>query len=215
MITLPVMTGYVFLGITFGLLMRNSGFDWWIPIIMSLLIYSGALEFAAVPLLGSAFDPVSAFVLGIMLSARHLFYGLSMLNRYKGIGKLKPWLIYGLTDETFSILSISDVENDKGLFYFLVTTFDCLYWNLGTAVGSLLGNIVKANIQGLDFVLTALFVVLFVEQLRNKERFKSGMIGFLISFIVLLAFGSSAFVIISMVAIVAVLLMGKKVIADE
>jgi len=215
--TLPVLAGYVFLGITFGLLTLNSGLDWWLPIVMSLVIYSGALEFAAIPILTSTFDPISAVLLGITLSARHLFYGIPMLKKYDGVGKSKPFLIFGLTDETFSILSTAtlpcDVNSKK--LYLLVTLFDYLYWVSGTAMGALLGNAVKIDLQGLEFVLTALFVVLFIEQIKNKSGLKSGLIGLVGSGLALILFDSSVFVIVSMLFIILVLILGRRIIDRE
>ena len=216
-ITLPVMAGYVFLGLTFGLLLRASGFEWWVPVVMSAVIYSGALEFAAVPLLSAAFEPISAFVLGILLSARHLFYGIPMLKKFSGTGRAKPFLIFGLTDETFSILSTTDVpeEAEPKAFYFWVTMFDFLYWTLGTALGAVLAEVITIDLQGLDFVLTALFVVLFIEQLKTKEGLKSGLAGLIISAAVLIVFGTSVFVTLSMVLIIITLVGGRRVISRE
>lgn len=215
--TLPVLAGYVFLGITFGLLTQSKGYVWWLPIVMSLVIYSGALEFAAIPILSAAFDPISAFVLGVTLSARHLFYGISMLKKYENTGKLKPFLIFGLTDETFSILSTARLNDDtnKKQVYVFVTLFDYIYWAAGTAIGAVLGSAVKIDLQGLDFVLTALFVVLFIDQLKSKTGLKSGVIGLIGSIAALILFDSSLFVIISMVFIITVLILGRRVIDRE
>lgn len=214
LLTLPIMTGYVFLGFAFGLLMKSKGYPNSYPILMSVLIYSGALEFAAVPLLAQPFDPLGSFILGLLLSARHLFYGLPMLKKYKGC-KGKPFLIFGLTDETFSLLSTMDIEEEKkSSFYLEVTAFDHFYWNLGTLLGTLFGSIISVSLDGLDFALTALFIVLFLEQLKDRKGKISGAIGLCLSFIVLLAFGPSSMVIISMFAILAALLGMRKAIEE-
>lgn len=212
--TLPVMTGYIFLGIAFGLLMRQKGFPIYYPIIMSVIIYSGALEFAAVPILSAPFDPLGSFILGLMLSARHLFYGLPMLKKYQNKGKSKPFLIFGLTDETFSILSTMEVPaglNPKH-FYVGVTAFNYAYWNIGTLLGALLGSVLTFNLKGLDFTLTALFIVLFVEQLKDKAGLISGFIGLVATACVLTIFGSEKMVIISMLVILLVLLLCKPIL---
>lgn len=215
--TLPVMTGYIFLGIAFGLLMRQKGFPIYYPVIMSIIIYSGALEFAAVPILSAPFDPLGSFILGLMLSARHLFYGLPMLQKYKDTAKSKPFLIFGLTDETFSILSTMDVP--EGLkpkhFYVGVTALDYLYWNIGTLLGAVLGSILTINLKGLDFTLTALFIVLFVEQLKDKAGLISGFVGLLATACVLALFGSEKMVIISMVVILLVLMLCKPALTER
>ncbi len=209
--TLPVMTGYIFLGIAFGLLMRQKGFPMYYPVIMSIIIYSGALEFAAVPILSAPFDPLGSFILGLMLSARHLFYGLPMLQKYKASAKSKPFLIFGLTDETFSILSTMEVP--EGIkpkhFYVGVTALDYLYWNIGTLLGAVLGSILTINLKGLDFTLTALFIVLFVEQLKDKAGLISGFVGLLATACVLALFGSEKMVIISMLVILLALVLCK------
>ena len=211
-LTLPVLAGYVFLGFAFGLLVRDQGFAWWYAPLMSLCIYSGALEFAAVPLLTAPFDPLGSFILGFMLSARHLFYGIPMLGKYRGQGVKKPFLIFGLTDETFSILSTiepPDKEN-AGKFYLFVTLFDCLYWNLGTLLGSLFGGILPFKLEGLDFALTALFIVLFLEQLKSPMGRRGGFLGFVVTALVLAFFGSGKLVILSMLGILLLLLLGRR-----
>lgn len=215
--TIPVLAGYIFLGIAFGLLTRTKGYPIVYAVLMSIIIFSGALEFAAIPLLGSVFDPIGSFVFGAMLSARHLFYGIPMLKKYKDTGLSKPFLIFGLTDETFSILST--VKTPEGVsdkaFYVGVTLLNYLYWNIGTLIGALCGDIVGDKAQGLDFAITALFIVLFVEQLKNKMGVISGFTGLLATAIVLAIAGSGKMVIISMIAIVVILVGGRKVIDNE
>lgn len=212
--TLPVLAGYIFLGFAFGLLMRSKGFPSWLPIAMSLSIYSGALEFAAVPMLGGPFDPVGALVIGLTLSARHLFYGIPMLKKYDGAGKYKWVLIFGLTDETFSLLSASEMPDGlkPGAYYLTVTLMNYAYWVIGSALGALAGGVLTFDLTGLDFALTALFVVLFLEQLKNRRGIVSGIIGFAVSAAVLAVFGSRYFVLIAMAVILILLLAGKKVI---
>lgn len=215
--TIPVLAGYIFLGIAFGLVMRTKGFPLWYPMIMSVVIYSGALEFAAVPILAGTFDPLGSFVLGVLISARHLFYGIPMLKKYKNMGKSKLMLIFGLTDETFSILTTVDVpEGVKPKHYYLgVTVLDYMYWNIGTIIGALFGNVLQDKATGLDFALTALFIVLFIEQLKNKAGIISGITGFMATLFVLLMFGSANVVIISLIIIVIVLLVGRRAIEHE
>lgn len=216
-ITLPVMTGYVFLGITLGLVAKSSGLAWWVPVVMSIVIFSGALEFAAIPILCATFDPVGAFILGVTISARHLFYGIPMLKKYDGMGKIKPFLIFGLTDETFSILSSDNLpcQESPKKFFFFVTLFDYLYWNIGTLLGSIIGSAVNVDLEGLDFVLTALFVVLFLEQLKTKTGLKSGLVGFGASVIALIIFGAAKFVLFAMAIMVLILIFGRRIIDHE
>lgn len=216
-LTLPVLAGYVFLGVTFGLVAIESGLPWWVPPLMSIAIYSGALEFAAVPVLVSAFDPIGAFLLSLTLSARHLFYGIPMLRRYEKTGKIKPFLIFGLTDETFSLLSAASVPEGSSPrdFYFSVTLFDYLYWITGTVAGAVLGTALKFDLEGLDFALTALFVVLFIEQIKTKTGLRSGIAGLLASAAALAVFGSNGFVIGAMLFITVILVGGRRVLEHE
>ena len=212
--TIPVMAGYLFLGTAFGLLVRTKGYPIWWASAMSLIIYSGALEYAAVPMLAQAFAPVSTFIFGLMLSARHLFYGLPMLKKYKGTGKMKLPLMLTLTDETFSILSTTQVPEgaDEHMFYAIISLLDYAYWNIGTLFGAVCGDLVTFDATGLDFSLTALFIVLFLEQIRTRTGRISGFIGLCATALVLIIFGKDKMVVISMAVIAAVLLAGKALI---
>ena len=215
--TLPVMAGYIFLGIAFGLLVRTGGHPWWYPVVMSLFIYSGALEFAAVPLLSAAFDPLGSFFLSLLVSARHLFYGLPMLKKYRDTGTVRPFLIFGLTDETFSILSTVDPPEGMKpkLFYLGVTLLDFIYWNLGTLLGSFFGSLIPETVKGLDFALTALFIVLFLEQLKKEKGKISGFTGLLASAAVLILAGADNMIPVSMVVIILLLIVERRVIHHD
>lgn len=215
--TIPVLAGYIFLGIAFGLLVRTNGYPTWYGVIMSIIMFTGALEFAAIPMLSQPFDPIGSFIFGLLLSARHLFYGIPMLKKYKDMKGMKPFLIFGLTDETFSILSTVDCPKDikPKWFYFGVTFLNYMYWNIGTYLGGLCGDLVGDKAQGLDFAITALFIVLFVEQLKDKKGVISGFTGLIATAAILMLFGSAKMVIISMIAIIVILVAGRKVIDRE
>ena len=178
---------------------------------MSAVAFCGSMQFVAITLLTTSFDPIQAFLLSIMVNARHLFYGISMLDKYKGLGKIRPFLIFVLCDETFSISSsIEPPETiNRKYFYFSISLLDYLYWVLGTFLGGILGSFITFNTKGLDFVLTALFVVLFLEQMKNKENWISGGIGLACTGISLLLFGANALVIPAMMLILLVLLIGR------
>lgn len=165
--TIPVFAGYCFLGMSYGFLMKASGFPFWYPILTSLVIFAGSMEFMTVNLLLGAFDLVQAFALTLMINARHLFYGLSMLGKYRNMGKIKPYLIFGLTDETFSVnCAVTPPENvDHRWFFFFITLLDHSYWVLGATLGGIFGSLITFNTEGLDFVMTALFVVILLEHL--------------------------------------------------
>lgn len=217
--TFPVLAGYIFLGFAFGLLVRTKGFPLWYPSAMSIIIFSGAAEYAAVPLLSQTFDPLGGFILSLMISLRHLFYGLPMLKKYSKdkMGKLRPALIYTLSDETFSI--VSTIDPPEGIkprvFYCGVSFLDFSYWNIGTLLGALAGDLITFNVEGLDFALTALFIVLFLEQLKSKQGIISGFTGFLATAGALVMFGPSNMVLIAMIVILAVLVFGRRFISRD
>lgn len=210
--TVPVLTGFLILGIAYGVLMKSKGYGVVWSVLMSAIAFCGSMQFVAITLLTAVFNPIEAFLLSITVNARHLFYGISMLDRYKGLGKVRMFLIYTLCDETFSISSSVEVpeEVDKKYFYFCISFLDYIYWILGTWIGGILGGAVTFNTQGLDFVLTALFVVLFMEQMKNKENRVSGLIGIVGSMMGIFVFGAENMVIPSMGIILLILLGGRK-----
>lgn len=210
--TIPVLTGFMGLGIAYGVLMQAKGYGVLWSVAMSAIAFGGSIQYVAITLLTTAFDPVQAFLLSLMVNARHLFYGLSMLEKYKGVGKIKGMLIFMLCDETFSISCA--VEPPPGVerndFYFWISLLDYSYWVLATFIGGVLGNFIRFNTKGLDFVLTALFVVLFLEQWKVKENRVAGMIGVVCAVISLALFGSGNLVIPAMTLILITLLCGGK-----
>lgn len=203
--TLPVLAGYVFLGFAFGLLMISKGYPAWYPIAMSVLIYSGALEYAAVPLVAGPLSLLSSFVMGLLLSVRHLFYGIPVMEKYNKAGKEKAFLIFGLTDETFSLLS---TRADCGRVYMTVVTgLNYLYWNIGTALGALLGTLLPIAPEGLDFALTALFLVMLLEQMKTREGIIGGVTGLVCAALALAFFGAGNLVPAAICMMVPILLL--------
>ena len=202
--TIPVMTGFLCLGIAYGVLMQSKGYGPGWSVLMSAIAFGGSMQFVAITLLTTAFDPIQAFLLSIMVNARHMFYGLSLLDKYKGLGKVRPFLIYVLCDETFSL--VSTLEPPEGVagkdFYFWISLLDYLYWITGTALGGLAGNLITFDTTGLDFALTALFVVLFLEQWKKPENRTAGIIGILCAAVSLVVFQADNMVIPAMVLLV-------------
>ena len=211
-LTIPVLTGFLVLGMAYGVLMQTNGYGAFWSVLMSAVAFCGSMQFAAITLLTSVFDPVAALLLSIMVNARHLFYGISMLEKYKGLGKVRAFLIFGLCDETFSIASTAEPPEgvERRDFYLFVTLFAYLYWVGGTLLGGLLGSVIPFSTEGLDFALTALFVVLFLGQLENRDSRVYGLIGTVCSLAVLLVAGADNMVIPSMIVILGVLLIGRK-----
>ena len=210
--TIPVLTGYGCLGLAYVLLMADNGYGPLWSTLMSAIGFGGSMQYVAITLLVTAFDPLQAFLLALMVNARHIFYGISMLDKYKGLGKVRPFLIYVLSDETFSL--VSTLEPPEGVerkgFYFWISLLDYGYWVAATALGGLLGRFLTFDTTGLDFALTALFVVLFLEQWKKKENRPAGVVGVACAAVSLAVFGAERLVIPAMVLILAVLLGERK-----
>lgn len=205
--SLPVMAGYIVLGMGFGILLTSKGYSVVWVFLMSLLIYAGSMQYVAVDLLAGGASLISAALMTLMVNARHLFYGISMIDRYRGTGRKKPYLIFSLTDETYSLVCSGDVpaEIDQKKYFFWVSLLDQSYWVIGSTLGGLIGSMLTFNTAGIDFSMTALFIVVFIEQWKSTRNHASALIGVTVSLVCLLIFGGDNFLIPSMVAITAVL----------
>lgn len=210
--TIPICIGFLFLGMSYGFLMRSKGFSFVYPMLTSLFIFAGSMEFITINLLLASFNPVYTLLLTIMVNARHIFYGISMLDKYKNCGYKKLYLIFGMCDESFSInCSITPPPDiDKGWFMFFVTLLNHIYWVSGATLGGLLGYVISFDTKGIDFVMTALFVVMFINQWEEAENHLSAIIGLICPFICLIIFGSQNFMLPSMALIILCFLLLKK-----
>ena len=212
--TIPVLAGYVFLGITYGILMRTSGYPAWLPVVTALIIYTGSMEFLLVGILASAFNPAAAFATAIMVGARHLFYGISLLGTYRDMGPKKFYLIYTTSDETFSIVYTTPIPEgiDKEM-----------YWVAGALIGTLFGGLITFDTTGLDFVMTAMFVVILLSQWVEdgtalKTMLKdhiSELVGIFGSLLCLIVFGPDHFIIPSMIVIFVALTLLRPILDPE
>ncbi|MCM1125375.1 MAG: AzlC family ABC transporter permease [Lachnospiraceae bacterium] len=205
--TIPIFAGFWFLGMTYGIYMNVSGFSFWYPMLMGLTIFAGSMEFVAVNLLLGAFNPLQALTMTLMINARHLFYGISMLDKYRGMGWKKFYLIFGMCDESFSINCSAEIPEDvdQGWFMFFVTLLNHCYWVFGATLGGIFGSLIHFSTEGLDFVMTAMFVVIFLEQWLKEKNHASAVAGVALSLLCLTAFGADDFMIPSMAAIFAAL----------
>lgn len=205
--TIPIFAGFWFLGLTYGIYMNVSGFSFLYPMFMSLIIFAGSIEFVAVSFLMGAFNPLQALIMTLMINARHLFYGISMLDKYKGTGWKKFYLIFGMCDESFSINYTADIPEgvDKGWFMFFVTLLNHFYWFFGATLGGIFGSLIHFNTKGLDFVMTAMFVVIFMEHWLKDKEHTGGVLGIVLSVLCLVIFGADSFMIPAMLAILAAL----------
>lgn len=210
--TLPVLAGFLFLGIAYGVLMQTKGFDWAWSLLMSTCVFAGSMQFVAITLLTAAFNPLYAFLLTLMVNARHLFYGISMLGKFKGTGKAKPYLIFALCDETFSILCSAEPPTgvSRTRFMVWVALLDQLYWVLGSLLGGVAGQFIPFDTTGLDFALTALFVVILVNQWKSSRNHAPVLIGLGCSALSLILFGPDNFLIPAMLAIGGLLTVCRK-----
>ena len=205
--TLPVLSGYVVLGTGFGILLSAKGFGLGWAIAMSVCIYAGSMQYLAVDLLAGGAGLISAALTTLMVNARHLFYGISMIGKYQDTGWRKPYLIFGLTDETYSLNCAVEKPKD---YYFLVTLFNQIYWVAGSALGAVLGTVLPFSTEGIDFSLTALFITVFVEQWRSTKDHIPALIGVGASVGCLAVFGAGNFLIPAMIIItLALALYGK------
>ena len=202
--SLPVLAGYIVLGMGFGIILQTKGYGVGWAFVMSLLIFAGSMQYLAVDLLAGGAALITAAVTTLMVNARHIFYGISMIDKYRDVGKKKPYLIFALTDETYSLVCSDDAGegcDDRKNNYFWVSLFNHSYWVLGSVIGSLLGAVIPFSTEGMDFVLTALFVTIFVEQWLSTKNHVYAIVGVVASLISLLVFGADNFLIPAMILI--------------
>ena len=215
--TIPIFAGFWFLGITYGVYMYVSGFSFVYPMLMSMTIFTGSMEFVTANMLLGGFHPLQAFVMAILIGARHLFYGISMLDKFRGMGWKKFFLIYGMCDETFSINYSAEIPPnvDRGWFMLFVTVLNYLYWVTGATMGGLFGSLIHFNTQGLDFAMTAMFVVIFMEQWIKDKKHTSQFIGLGASVLCLIVFGADSFMVPTMLVILFFLTILRKKREEE
>lgn len=206
--SVPVMAGYIVLGAGFGIVLETKGLGLIWAVAMSVFIYAGSMQYVAIELITGGASLITTALTTLMVNARHLFYGISMVDKYKGAGKKKPYLIFALTDETYSLVcsdeSVKDVNN-KYLYYFTVSLLNQIYWITGTVIGSLSGRMINFSTEGIDFALTALFVTIFTEQWISEKNHGPAIAGLASSILCLIVFGKDNFLIPAMCCIVAVL----------
>ena len=211
--TIPVLTGYLVLGFGFGIILKANGYGVFIAFIMSFLIYAGSMQYVAIGLLTAGASLITVALTTLMVNARHLFYGISMLEKYKKTDKRKAYLIFTLTDETYSLVCNDDLNipvEERNNYYFLVSFFNHMYWVTGSVLGAFMGSVVKFNSEGIDFALTALFLTVFIEQWLSTKKHAPAIIGVAISVICLVLFGKDNFLIPTMMGISLVLCLDKE-----
>lgn len=210
--TIPIFAGFWFLGLAYGIYMNVSGFSFLYPFLMSITIFGGSLEFVAVSMLLAPFAPLQTLMMTLMIQARHLFYGISMLDKYKDMGWKKYYLIFGMCDESFSINYTAKIPDgvDKGWFYFFVTLLNQFYWVSGSTLGGVLGSLLHFDTEGLDFVMTAMFVVIFMEQLQKEQKHYTAIVGTGAALLCRVLFGADSFMLPTMLCILLLLTIFRK-----
>ena len=215
--TIPIMAGFLFLGMSYGIYSSANGFSFVYPLLTSMLVFGGSLEFVTVSMLLGSFAPLQTFLMALLIQARHLFYGITMLNKYKGTGIKKFYLIFGMCDESFSInCSVNPPDDvDKGWFMFFVTILNQFYWVFGATIGGILGSVINFNIKGIDFVMTSMFVVIFLEHWLGAKKKQPAIIGLLTAVACLVIFGKNSFLIPTMACIIILLTIFRKPIEGK
>ncbi len=217
--SLPILSGFLFLGMGYGVYMHSLGFSVWYPIILAMLIFAGSVEFILAGMLVMAFNPSSVFLLILMISARQIFYAISMLDKFKDITGWKRWyLIAGMVDESFAINYTANTDKagiDKAWFMVLVTLFLHIYWVTGSALGVIMGAVLPIDLKGAEFAMTALFLVIFVEQWQRESTHESSLLGIIMTVVALMVFGKTHFLIPAMLGILAYLTLRRHSLHDK
>lgn len=215
--TIPVLTGYLFIGIAFGVMYAEKGYSFLWAILMSLLVYAGSGQYLAVNFFTPGISFVQVIFMTLMVNIRHIFYGISLLDKFNQMGKKRWYMIFGLTDETYSLLCTTKipegVEEEKFLFAISIMNQSC--WVIGSAIGGLAGSFLPFNSEGIDFAMTALFVVIFVEQWMDAKNRIPETIGVAAAFLCLQIFGADSFVLPSMLLIIMILFAGRRKLDEK
>ena len=210
--TIPVMFGYVPIGIAFGFLLTQSGYFWLYAVLMSIVIYSGATQFLAIGFFVNHAAMIEIAVTTLLLNLRHSFFGLSLIRKFSGVSRVKPYLIFALTDETYALLTSMDEpeQQSKARYYFFISLLNHLYWITGTLIGALIGQVIKTDLRGMDFALTALFVVLVIEQYRKVRSLRPFLIGSVVGIVCLASVASQYMLLVSILSGTVILLLLRK-----
>lgn len=214
--TIPVLTGYLFIGIAFGVMFQEKGYNVYWAILMSLLVYAGSGQYLAVNFFAPGVSFLQIMFMTFMVNVRHIFYGLSLLEKFGNMGKKRLYMIFSLTDETYSLFFITKVPKgvDENKFLLAIAVLDQFYWILGSAIGAVAGALIPFDTTGIDFAMTALFIVIFVEQWFGSKNHMPALIGIFASLICRLLFGSGSFILPSMIAIMLILLSCRRYIEE-
>lgn len=215
--SIPVLLGYIFLGIAFGLMLQDAGYHFLWAFAVSVVVYAGSMQFVIVTLLSGGMSLVYAAIMTLFINGRHIFYGFSFIEKYRSMGKLYPYMVFSLTDETYSVLCRTKVspEIDEKKVMFYISFLNQCYWVTGSVIGGLAGQFITFDSTGIDFSMTALFVAIVVEQWKAGKSHIPAIIGFMMSFLFLILFGADKFILPSLLMSVMILIMARKHLEKE
>ena len=214
--SIPVMLGYIFLGFAFGLLLQDAGYSFWWAFLISVVVYAGSMQFVLVSLLSGGAGLMYTALMTLFINGRHIFYGLSFVEKYKKMGKAYPYMVFSLTDETYSVLCGTKVPEgmDEGKVFFLISLLNQGYWVLGSVLGALAGSHIAFDSTGIDFSMTALFIVIVVEQWQEQKAHFAALLGGASGIVLLLVLGPDRFILPALCTCLVVLLVARERVAD-
>ncbi|HCT65095.1 MAG TPA: branched-chain amino acid ABC transporter permease [Lachnospiraceae bacterium] len=215
--TIPVMCGYLFTGLAFGLLLQNIGYSFIWAFFISLFVYAGSMQYVLVTLLAGSFGLPTVVIMTLLINSRHAFYGLSFIERFKKMGRLYPYMVFSLTDETYSLLcaTVAPQNNKEKWTYFFIALLDHFYWIMGSVAGAIIGNLITFDLTGIDFAMTALFMVIFVEQWIDAKSHIAAVTGVLSAIIFLILIGPDKFILPSLVVTVLILNLLRNILEEK
>ncbi|MHB8962740.1 MAG: AzlC family ABC transporter permease [Saccharofermentanales bacterium] len=210
--TTPVLAGYIFLGIAFGLLLHQAGYNYIWAFFISLFVYAGSMQFVLIGFLGSTAGIIPVILMTLSVNSRHIFYGLSFIEKFKKMKRAFPYMVFSLTDETYSLLCATKVPDnlDEDKVFLSIALLDQLYWIVGSVIGATIGELILFDLTGIDFAMTALFVVIFVEQWLAAESHIPAITGIFCAILCLLLLGQGNFILAALISTIGVLILGRK-----
>ena len=211
-VTIPVLFGYLAIGIPFGLMLVSAGYPWWLATVMSILMYAGAGQYMAVSLFAAGANLSVTAITMLLLNIRHIVYGLSLITPFKNTGRWKPYLIFALTDETYALMTSCPLPKgvDSPSFYGAIALLDHLYWIIGSLIGALAGTLIPFSFEGVDFALTALFAVLLTDQVKKSKDWIPPLIGISVTILAIILVPSDYVLLAALAAGVAILMLIKR-----
>lgn len=209
--SIPIFCSYVFVSMAYGMMMASAGFPWYDSLLVSLTVYTGAFQFVLITFLSSGASLITIALTALLMNSRQSFYSITFLKEFKQMGRRKLYMIHTMTDETYAVNCTLDLpKKEKEDTMFLVALFSRCYWIVGSVLGGILGQIVPFDLTGLDFCMTALFLIIFIDQWEKAEKHTLALTGLGIGVICLLIFGENRFMLPALLIVSALLLLFQR-----